>query len=131
MFDITGSIVVYRTPPEYLREAIFSFLNTRLNVRLYVVDDSPDDRLRALCNDARVEYLFNGRNIGFGAAHNLALKTSIHNASYHLVLNPDVYFDPGVLESLFAFAHSRPNIGLLMPKVLNPDGSIQHLCKRL
>jgi GT2 family glycosyltransferase len=48
-----------------------------------------------------------------------------------VVLNPDVHFGCGVLEGLLSFARSRPDVGLVMPKVLNPDGSIQHLCKRL
>ncbi len=131
MYDIVGSIVVYRNPATQIRAAITSFLNTELNVRLSVIDNSPDDRIRELCSDKRVIYLFNGRNLGFGAGHNIAMKASPGEAGYHVVLNPDVYFGSGVLERLFSFARSRPAIGLVMPKVLNPDGSIQHLCKRL
>lgn len=131
MQDIIGSVVVYRNPPEQIREAITSFLNTDLNVRLYVIDNSPDDYVRELCGDRRISYIFNGRNLGFGAAHNLALRASMNAAPFHVVLNPDVYFRTGVLEKLFEFAHRRPDVGLLMPKVLNPDGTIQYLCKRL
>jgi len=130
-YDITGSIVVYRNPNQEIREAIASFLGTQLNVSLYVIDNSPDDRARNLCTDSRVRYIFNGRNLGFGAGHNIAMKASLSEARYHLVLNPDVYFEGAVLEKLFRFACSRPDVGLVMPKVLNPDGSIQHLCKLL
>ena len=129
--DIIASIVTYKNPPEQVVEAAASFLNTHLNVRLYVIDNSPDDRMRKHWTDDRVTYVFNGGNLGFGAAHNIALRTTIAQARFHLVLNPDVYFDYGVLEKLFTFASSRPDIGLIMPKVLYPDGSIQHLCKRL
>ena len=131
MHDIVGSIVVYRNPAVRIRASMASFLNTELNVRLYVVDNSPDDRVRKLCSDKRVVYLFNGRNLGFGAGHNIAMRASLGEAGYHVVLNPDVYFGGEVLETLLNFARSRPDIGLVMPKVLNPDGSIQHLCKRL
>jgi len=131
MYDIIGSVVVYRNPARQIREAITSFLNTEMNVRLYVVDNSPDDRVRELCKDKRVIYLFNRRNIGFGAGHNIAIKASHGETDYHVVLNPDVYFKCGVLEKLLSFARPRPDIGLVMPKVLNPDGSIQHLCKLL
>jgi GT2 family glycosyltransferase len=131
MFDIIGSIVIYKTPTEQLAKVMGSFLNTELNVKLYLVDNSPDDRARAFCQDPRMAYIFNGRNLGFGAGHNIALRKAGNEAVYHLVLNPDVYFDSGVLEKLFEFACSRPDIGLLMPKVLNPDGSMQYLCKRL
>jgi GT2 family glycosyltransferase len=131
MYDITGSVVVYRNPPEQVLKAITSFLNTQLNVRLYVIDNSPDSRIGQLCTDRRVVYVFNGRNLGFGAGHNVAIMASRNEAKYHVVLNPDVYFGSEVLERLLCFARSRPDVGMIMPKVLNPDGSIQHLCKRL
>ena len=130
-YDITGSIVVYRNPVERVREAMASFLNTELNVRLYVIDNSPDDKARELCKDERVVYVFNGRNLGFGAGHNIAIRHSLKEANYHVVLNPDVHFEKGVLESLLSFAQARPDVGVVMPKILNPDGTIQHLCKLL
>src|SRR5260370_1608069 len=131
MQDIIGSVVVDRNHTEQIRKAITSFLNTNLNVRLYVIDNSPDDQVRELCGDRRVTYIFNRRNLGFGAGHNVAMKTSLTEAKYHVVLNPDVHFGHGVIEKLLDFASSRPEIGLVMPKVLNADGTIQHLCKRL
>jgi GT2 family glycosyltransferase len=131
MQDIIGSLVVYRNPPEQIRKAIASFLNTHLNIRLYVIDNSPENRVQELCKDRRITYIFNGRNLGFGAGHNVAMKTSLTEAKYHVVLNPDVHFGPGVIEKLLDFARSRPEIGMLMPKVLNADGTIQYLCKRL
>ena len=131
MYDIVGSIVVYRNSATQLREAMASFLNTPLNVKLYLIDNSPDDSARSLCGDARVTYVFNGQNLGYGSGHNVAMKVSVAEARFHLVLNPDVYFGSGVLEDLFDFGCSRPDIGLIMPKVLNPDGSLQYLCKRL
>jgi len=131
MYDLIGSIVVYCNPHSQIREAIASFLNTRLNVKLYVIDNSPDDGVGELCWDKRVVYVHNGRNLGFGAAHNVAMKASLGEANYRLVLNPDVYFESGVLEKLLDFVRGRPDIGVVMPKVLNPDGSTQHLCKRL
>jgi GT2 family glycosyltransferase len=130
-YHITGSIVVYRNPVVQVQAAITSFLNTQLNVKLYVIDNSPDDRLRDVCADKRIVYILNGRNLGFGAAHNIAMKASLGETNYHLVLNPDVYFWGGVLERLLDYVRARPDIGVVMPKILNPDGSVQHLCKRL
>jgi hypothetical protein len=48
---------------------------------------------------------------------------------YHLVLNPDVSFGKGTIEKLYDFMENNPDIGLAMPKILYPDGSIQYLCK--
>ena len=123
--------MVYRNRAEEVREAIGSFLSTGLKVRLYLVDNSPDDRLGTVCNDERVTYVFNGRNLGFGAGHNVALRASVGEAACHVVVNPDVYFGGGVLEGLLEFMRNRPRVGAVMPKILNPDGSIQYLCKKL
>lgn len=131
MYDLIGSIVVYQNPREQVQQAISSFLNTHLMAHLYIVDNSPTDSIRAICSDPRISYTFNGRNVGFGAAHNMAIRASEGQAEYRVILNPDVYFGPGVLESLLLFARSRPEIGLVMPKILNPNGCLQHLCKRL
>jgi GT2 family glycosyltransferase len=131
MFDIIGSIVVYRNPLSQIQRAIESFLDTKMSVQLYVIDNSPQDDARMMCSNSRTIYIFNGCNVGFGPAHNLAIKQSINEARFHLVMNPDVYFEPGVLETLFDFTSGRPDVGLLMPKILNPDGSLQYLCKRL
>lgn len=131
MFDIIGSVVVYKNPMEQLQQAIASFLNTDLSVRLYVVDNSPDDRARRVCGDPRIVYIFNGRNLGFGTAHNVALRMAENQGGYYAILNPDIYFESGVLEKLLDFAQIHPEVGLMMPQILNPDGSIQYLCKRL
>src|SRR5260370_9518391 len=127
MQDIIGSVVVYRNHPEQIRKAITSFLNTNLNVRLYVIDNSPDDQVRELCGDRRVTYIFNRRNLGFGAGHNVAMKTSLTEAKYHVVLNPDVHFGPGVIEKLLDFSTSRPEIALLIPNALNAPAPLHPL----
>lgn len=130
-YALTASIVTYNNNREVLLAAINSFLRTALPVRLYLVDNSPSDALKDISTDARVTYIFNNRNVGFGAGHNIALKNTLHLSAYHLVLNPDVYFVQGTLETLYAYMQSSPDVGLVMPKVLYPDGSTQHLCKLL
>ncbi len=70
--------------------------------------------------------------MGYGAGHNISIKQSIRKKiKYHLVLNPDVYFKRGVLEGLYEFMQDNHDIGLVMPKIFYPDGSMQHLCKLL
>lgn len=130
-FDITSTIVTYRNNLGALQKTISSFLNTELKVKLYVVDNSPTDEIQELCKDKRIKYIFNYANVGFGAGHNIAIKKSLNLSKYHLVLNPDIYFEKGVLEEIYGFMELNDNIGEVMPRVLYPDGSIQHLCKLL
>jgi GT2 family glycosyltransferase len=127
------SIVLYHNREEQIKKAIESVLNTDLNITLYLVDNSSTNSLGELERiDKRIVYIFNNSNLGFGKAHNIALKKSIEkNIPYHLVLNPDVYFEKGVLEELYNFMENNKDVGLVMPKILYPDGNIQYLCKLL
>jgi GT2 family glycosyltransferase len=129
---ITCSIVLYNNQFTTISETIRSFLDTHIKVRLYLIDNSPIDELRRLEVDSRIEYLHNPSNPGFGAAHNIAIKKAIElESKYHLVLNPDVYFEKGTIEKIFKYMDAYPNIGNLMPKVFYPDGATQYLCKLL
>lgn len=131
---LTGSIVLYKSGSE-VRQAITSFLNTALPIKLFLVDNSPTNELQqTLSNfiaDPRVEYIFNNANIGFGAAHNIALRKAIDISPYHLVLNPDVTFNSGVLEQLYEYAERNKDVGQIAPRILYPDGSLQYACKLL
>ncbi len=99
MKQINASIVLYHNKKEQLIKVINSFLNTSIKVKLYLVDNSSNDDLKELKNlDNRIEYIFNNANLGYGTAHNIAMRKSISDGvPYHLVLNPDIYFESGVL----------------------------------
>lgn len=115
-----------------LRVAIGSFLNTDLNVKLYLVDNSPTDELKILATDPRIEYIHNPSNPGFGASHNVAIKNAIELGSkYHFIINPDIYFEGDVVSPMIEYMRSDATIGMMMPQVLNIDGSIQNLPKLL
>jgi hypothetical protein len=130
-YDITASIVTYKNDISVLKETIESFLNTTLNIKLYVIDNSADISIKDLCSKYSVDYIAMQNNIGFGAGHNFILNQSELLGKYHLVLNPDIYFESNVLERLFYYMESHSYIGNIMPKVLYPDGQIQNLCKLL
>lgn len=132
MHKIICSLVTYNTPEETVADAIGSFLSTGLDVKLYLVDNSPDDKLRALCGDQRIVYIHNPSNPGYGSAHNIAIRHTLSDgAEYHLVMNPDIWFSPGTLEDITGFMDKNHQVGSLMPKILNEDGSLQRLCKLL
>ncbi|HQG43340.1 MAG: glycosyltransferase family 2 protein [Spirochaetes bacterium] len=134
MQHINASIVLYNSPRDYLKKSIHSLLNTDLKVKLYLIDNSINSNLDDIVHidDNRIEYIFNDANLGYGKAHNIALQKSIEDGiPYHVVLNPDVYFKNGVLEELYTFMDKNKDVGLVMPRVVYPDGSLQYLCKLL
>ena len=129
--DIIASIVLYCTDRGLLKKAIDSFLDTELNVKLCLIDNSPTPALKDMAADPRIEYTFNNANLGFGKAHNIALQKSRGVTPYHLILNPDVMFPKGTLEALYAFMEKDAKVGLVMPKIFDFQGELQHLCRRL
>jgi GT2 family glycosyltransferase len=132
IYNITASLVLYKNGIEEVRKAILSLLNTELNIKLFLVDNSPEDALKVLSDlDSRVEYIFTGKNLGYGKANNLIINKVLQNTEYHLVMNPDVYFEKGTLEALYDFMQANEDIGLTMPRVCHYDGSEQKLCKLL
>lgn len=129
------SIVLYKNNPTQianLLEDIFNSQNIQLN-KVYLVDNSPDNRLQSLMQQkAKTEYIPAHHNPGYGSAHNLAINKSIeNNIKHHLVVNPDIRFARHELANLIQFMEQNTHAGLVMPKVIYPDGKVQHLCKLL
>jgi GT2 family glycosyltransferase len=128
--QLSVSIVVYKNDPEEVVAAIRSVLSSDLRVRCTVIDNSPTEDLRSSVLEVGCEYVHLGKNVGFGAAHNVALRKDRELSEYHLVLNPDVSFESKTLSILYEFMNDRTDIGLVMPRVLYPDGNEQRLCKK-
>lgn len=130
--QVTATIVTYKNDVDELLLAINSFLNTKLSIRIYIIDNSPTDCLKEYVNyDNRIEYHFLNENKGFGAGHNKILENTSKMGKYHLVLNPDIQFDAGTIEALYEFMEKNTTVGNVMPKVVYPNGDLQYLCKLL
>ena len=132
---LTVSIVLYKTSLKQLDKCIQSILKYPGITKIILIDNSPTnelgERFRLIDND-RISYIFNPKNPGYGAGHNIAIQSIMDQGCfYHLVINADVYFGSGVLEPLLDYLNRNPDVGHVMPKVLYPDGKIQYLCKLL
>jgi hypothetical protein len=132
MFNTT--IVTYHNPIDMVLKAITSVINIVELNKIYIVDNSNNNFIeKNLPISQKLVYVKSPRNGGFGYGHNIGLKMSLNdsNVKYHLVLNPDVYFESDGLLKIINFMDKNSEIGNLMPKVCYPDGSIQFLCKLL
>jgi GT2 family glycosyltransferase len=128
---IICSIVLYNNKADMIRPLLNHLLNCTLITKLYLIDNSPTNALQALATPTKVEYIFNNANLGYGAGHNIALKQALTKSRYHLVLNPDIAFENGTIETLCQYMEDNPSVGLVMPKVTYPNGSLQYTCKLL
>ncbi len=127
---LTASLVLYNNSPRIFEKAIASFLDGASDGQLFVVDNSPSPLQSDWFSHPRVRYSHTQRNLGFGAGHNVAIHQLVDDGA-HLLLNPDIEFGPEVLPALREAMSVSPEIAALMPRIVYPDGSIQHLCKLL
>lgn len=128
---ISASIVTYNTSKAELTTVLSCVLKSKVDI-VYLIDNSPCDLLRSFAEmSSKICYIHN-ENTGYGSAHNIAIREAMdRGAKYHVVLNPDLRFEPSVIEQLEQYMEQHTDVGQVMPKVIYPDGSLQYLCKLL
>ena len=96
---------------------------------ILVVNNSGDpieDLLRDLPWPARL--LAPGRNLGYARGVNEGIR--IAREDQVLILNPDILVPAGSVEALVRCAEERPRAGIVAPKLLNADGTLQLSARR-
>ena len=127
---ITASVVLYNTRPEFVDQVIQSY-SPSIERQLYIIDNSPEKTNQYLDLD-NIEYIHNKKNLGYGSAHNIGIQKAVDCGSdYHIVLNPDISFEPSIIDELIEYADKHEDVVYMLPKVLYPDGELQDLCKLL
>lgn len=86
-------------------------------------DGSPE---QAAARFGQVRLLRNKRNLGFAAGNNRGM--AIARGRYFLLLNNDALVLDGALDALIAEAQAYPEAGIIGPKLINPDGTLQRSC---
>ena len=129
------SIVLYHPRWEQevlpLVEELLRIKNLR---KIYLLDNSEEkaNGQWLTAKGPKLRYLFNGANLGYGRAHNIALRESaFHQTELHLVMNSDIRVRAEDIDAMHDWMMAHPEVGMLIPKVLNPDSTQQYLAKRL
>lgn len=107
-------------------EALRSFLPAGdLLLEVVVVDNaSSDGSADAIeAEFPSVLLIRNERNLGFAGGVNVGLRTSRHPLV--LLLNPDTRVVGDALSRLVDYASAHPEAGIIGPRVLNEDGTLQ------
>ncbi len=131
---LNASIVLYNPDWQEVELIVRTLLQSPIVHKIYLIDNSETEaKLTHITFDSNnVKYYFLNKNVGYGTAHNIALRESIaQGIKYHLVVNSDIQFNPDILTSLATYMDEHPTIGHIMPKVVYPNGETQYLCKLL
>lgn len=133
---VAAVVVTYNSAPVLdgcLRSLVTGARDVDL-VDVVVADNaSTDDSLRIAKNASYlpIRTVHMGRNAGYAAAVNVgveALADRDHDAV--LVLNPDCRLRPGSLAALAAALRQDRTRGIAVPRLVNPDGSLQPSLRR-
>lgn len=128
---ITAAIVLFNTKIEMIRRVVESYAPSNQR-KLYLIDNSPNKCCDLYDNAENIEYIFVGKNIGYGSAHNIGIRKAIEQQSdYHIVLNPDLLFESRIIDDLIVYADEHQDVVYMLPKVVYPNGELQYLCKLL
>lgn len=100
-------------------------------LEVIVVDNaSKDDTVRKLReNYPWVQVIANEANIGFARANNQALKYV--KGEFVLLLNPDTAVVERALNTMREFLLSHPEVGMVGPRIILPNGLVQDMSARL
>jgi len=91
--------------------------------------DGSQDAIKKLQKSIpNVTLIENKENLGFAKANNQGIKKA--RGEYVLLLNSDIIVKKGSLGKLLAFAKKKRDAGVVGPKLLNIDGSLQPSCFR-
>lgn len=131
MKDLSILIVHYNTPG-LLRQTLKGIRRSapRVSYEVIVVDNNARMRVHEMIarEFPETKVIVSEQNLGFGRGMNRAMEEA--NGRYVFVGNPDICLFPGVFEELADFMDAHPEVGMVGPQLLNPDGSIQSSCYR-
>ncbi|HVT13561.1 MAG TPA: glycosyltransferase family 2 protein [Fimbriimonadaceae bacterium] len=131
MLELTITICSWNTRDD-LRACLRSLEEARdeAEFEVIVVDNNSNDCSADMVAEefpwVRLERLF--RNLGFAGGHNHAI--AMRKAPHAFPLNSDTIVHPGAIRRVLDFANAHEDYGIIGPKLLNPDGSLQLSCRR-
>ena len=102
----------------------------KIQFEVILVDNSSNDNgLKSILKSyTKTQLINNPKNVGFARANNQGAK--IASGDFLLFINPDTITTEGAVESMLDYIQSDSSIGILAPKVLNPDQTIQYSCRK-
>ncbi len=133
MIDVSITMVNWNTRDE-LRECLRTILQQdgAVTFEAIVVDNASSDGSAEMVEkefSGQVKLIRNDGNAGFAAGQNEAIEHS--QGRYVMLLNPDCRFlEVDSLTKMVQYMDENPGIGILGPKIINPDGTLQFSARR-
>ena len=134
MKNSVSLLIVSYNVRQYIAHAIDAIIKSDLDdFEIIIIDNNSFDNTASYLKERyshlrQIKVFQNEENIGFGKAINQA--ASLAKGQYYLILNPDTIIQEETISTLKEYLDSNPEVGMVGPKVLNADGTLQLACKR-
>lgn len=117
-------ILVSYNGEQWLQKNLQALKNSIYPVKTLVVDNnSSDGSTTVIKSFPEVELILSDKNLGFGAANNLAIKKAwSQSADYVFLLNQDAWVFPDTIGNLVKAAEENKDVGILSPMHFSGDG---------
>ena len=131
----TGIIIVNHSHKDSilkLIESLYKF-NDMENSKIIFIQNTPspflEDYFKSFTN---IIYIQNKKIKGFSENINYGIKTAKESfdPQYFLLLNPDIRLTENLSTPFKKIINNDKEVGIVAPKLLNDDGSIQYSCRR-
>lgn len=119
---IAVAVINYNTR-EHLAACLASVMPERATQVIVVDNGSTDGSPEMVEREHPAVELVRAPNEGYGAGANAAVRHA--RTPYVLVLNSDTRLHPGALRGLAGYLDTHPNAGMVGPRLVNPDGTLQ------
>ncbi len=128
--DVSIVIVSYNGR-DFLRRCLTSIYHhtQEIEFEVIVIDNASQDGTpeMVMSEFPQVTLVRRSSNAGFACAANQGFGMARGGAFF--LLNPDTELPSGVLPPMLAYLREHPDIGILAPKLLDADGSLQLSCR--
>lgn len=121
-------VIVNWNAKDFLRLCIDSIKATfpPITYSIIVADNASTDGSPDMIAEEYPEVLLlrSQKNLGYTGASNLGMSRA--DSEYILLINPDLEFKPGAVAAMIDFMQKNEDVGMVGPKLLCEDGSLQY-----
>ena len=102
-------------------------LDLKYNYEIIVIDNASYDGIEEVAKSfAEVKFIQSKKNGGFAYGNNLGIKEA--KGKYIMIMNPDLAILSPAIDIMVKYLEDNPLVGLIGPRLINADKSIQYSC---
>jgi GT2 family glycosyltransferase len=118
-------VIITYNGESWIEPCLNSLAKSIQPVKIMIIDNASTDQTKTIIKSrfSHIPLIENKKNLGFGQANNIGLKTAVEQkANYVFLLNQDAYVYPDTLSELLSIHEQHPEYGIISPLQLNGSG---------